>query len=317
MNRYRVVLAVTLLASACASARPADVAPPSTQPASRPTFVPADGTKDVSSNLPTVRARPLEPRPASASPATVERSSPALSEALAWLSVDPTPENRVAVGDAYRGAGILDQAFEQYSQASKLEPRNAAAWDGMARIWRDWGYPDRAMGSASRAVSFAPHSAAAHNTLGTIFEALEKHREARAEFERALVLEPQAAYALNNVCHSWVAEGNGTAAAAACRRALILEPNLAPARNNLALAYAVQGDLQAAEREFAVARSPAALAYNLGVLHMARRHYGAAAAAFSRAAALEPGMPLAAERARQAHQLALAHPDGENDNGRQ
>jgi tetratricopeptide (TPR) repeat protein len=317
MNRFRFVLAVTLLASGCASARPADVAPPSTQPASRPTSVPAGGTKDVSSYVPTVWARPLEPRPASASPATVEGSTPALSEALAWLSVDPTAENRVAVGDAYRSAGIFDQAFEQYSQASKLEPRNAPAWDGIARIWRDWGYPDRAMGSASRAVSFAPHSPAAHNTLGTIFEALDRHREARAEFERAVALDPGAAYALNNVCHSWVAEGNGAAAAEACRRALAIDPNLAPARNNLALAYAVQGDLRAAEREFAVARSPAALAYNLGVLHMAQRHYGAAAAAFSRAASLEPGMPLAAERARQAHQLALAHPDGENDNGRQ
>lgn len=317
MNRYRVVLTVTLLVSGCASVRPADVAPPSTQPASRPTPVLAAGTEDVSSYLPTVWAPSPEPRPASGGPATVERSSAALSEALAWLSVDPTAENRVAVGDAYRGAGILDQAFEQYSEASKLEPRNAAAWDGMARIWRDWGFPERALGTASRAVFFTPHSAAAHNTLGTILEALERHREARAEFERTLVLDPQAAYALNNVCYSWVAEGNGAAAAKACLRALALAPNLVPARNNLALAYAVQGDLQGAEREFAVARSPAALAYNLGVLHMAQRQFAAAAAAFSRAASLEPGMPLAAERARQARKLALAHPDGENDNGRQ
>jgi tetratricopeptide (TPR) repeat protein len=317
MNRYGVVLAVALLVSGCASARPAEVAPPSTQPASRSTPATTTVTQDVLSPVANDRARPLEPRPANTSPATVERSSAALSEALAWVSVDPTAANRMAVGDAYRSAGILDQAFEQYSQASRLEPRNAAAWDGMARIWRDWGFPDRALGAATRAVSFAPHSAAAHNTFGTIFEALDRHREARAEFVRALALDPEAAYALNNTCYSWIAEGNGTAAAEACRRALAIEPTLAPARNNLALAYAVQGDLQAAEREFAVARSPAALAYNLGVLHMAQRHYGAAAAAFSRAASLEPGMPMAAERARQARQLALAHPDGENDNGRQ
>ena len=163
---------------------------------------------------------------------------------------------------------------------------------------------------------FAPHSAAAHNTFGTILEALDRHREARAEFERALALDPGAAYALNNVCHSWVAEGNGVAAAEACRRALAIAPDLAPARNNLALAYAVQGDLQAAEREFAVARSPAALAYNLGVLHMAQRQFDEAAVAFSRAASLDPLMPLAAERARQARKLAFAHPDGKNDNER-
>jgi tetratricopeptide (TPR) repeat protein len=317
MNRYRVVLAVTLLVSGCASARPAEVASPSGQPPAWPAPVPAAGADDMSSYVSRQWARPLEPRPARPGPGTVERSSAALEESLAWLSVDPTAENHMSVGDAYRAAGISDQAFEQYSQASKLEPRNAAAWDGMARIWRDWGYPDRAMGSASRAVFFAPHSAAAHNTLGTILEALDRHRQARAEFERALALDPRAAYALNNVCYSLIAEGDGAAAGEACRRALALAPDLAPARNNLALAYALQGDLPGAEREFAAAGSPAALAYNLGVLHMAQRRFGAAAAAFGRAASLEPGMPLAAERARQARHLADAHPDGESDHERQ
>lgn len=220
------------------------------------------------------------------------------------------------VGDAYRAAGILDRAFNQYSLASKLEPRNAAAWDRMARIWRDWGFPDLALGSASRAVFFARGSAAAHNTLGTILEALDRPREARAEFERALALDPQAAYALNNVCYSWITDGNGAVAGEACRRALAIAPDLAPARNNLALAYAVQGDLQGAEREFAVSSSPAAQAYNLGILHMAQRRFGAAAAAFSRAASLQPGLPLVAERARQARRLANANLDAEDDDGR-
>ena len=169
------------------------------------------------------------------------------------------------------------------------------------------------MGPASRAVFFARDSAAAHNTLGTILEALDRHRQARAEFERALALDPRAAYALNNVCYSWIAEGDAAAAGEACRRALAIEPGLAPARNNLALAYAVQGDLLGAQREFAAAGNPAAVAYNLGVLHMAQGRFGAAAAAFGRAASLEPGLPFVAERAAQARRLADAHPDGESD----
>jgi superkiller protein 3 len=316
MRPSGLVLIATLLVAGCATVRPHEVARPSTTPSARQAPEPPAAGEDLSSYIQKVQALSPRARPARVEPNTLEHSMPELAAALSRASANPTAENRVLAGDAYRAANILDQAYGQYAEASRLDPSNATAWDGMARIWRDWGFPNLALPDASRAVYHAPGSAAAHNTLGTVLHALGLTRDARTEFERALVLDVQASYALNNLCYSWVSEGNGARAIDTCHLALALAPGLAPARNNLALAYAVEGDLEGATREFAAAGTPAAREFNLGIVYMAGRHFDAAAAAFTRAAALEPGLPMAAERARQARQLAAGNPGTEGDDVR-
>jgi tetratricopeptide (TPR) repeat protein len=126
----------------------------------------------------------------------------------------------------------------------------------------------------------------------------------------ALRLDPDAAYAQNNLCYSWLMEANAAAAAAACGRALALEPGLVPARNNLALAMAMQGDLNGAAAIFGEAGGEGAAEYNLGIVYLSQRRYLAAAAAFDRAALLQPAPAMAGARARQARQRAAgAHDD--------
>jgi tetratricopeptide (TPR) repeat protein len=315
MKQSALLIIATLLVAGCATVRPHGVVRPSTTPsASRAPAAPAGG-EDLSSYIQKIRALSMKARPARVEGETVERHSPALADALARASAVPTPGNRILAGDAYRDAGILDQAYGQYAQASQLDPRAAAAWDGMARVWRDWGFPSLALPDASRAVYHAPRSAAAHNTLGTVLHALGRAREARAEFELALALDRQASYALNNLCYSWFSEGNGARAIDACQHALAQAPGLSPARNNLALGFAVQGDLKSTVREFASSGNPGAQAYNLGIIFMAQRRFAEAATAFGRAQALQPDLPLVAERARQARRLA-AGPEPEGDDGR-
>jgi Flp pilus assembly protein TadD len=81
-----------------------------------------------------------------------------------------------------------------------LNPRSAAAFDELARIWRDAGVPNLALPDATRAVYFAPTSAEAHNTLGTVLAMLGQLELARREFGRALALDPGAEYARTNLC---------------------------------------------------------------------------------------------------------------------
>jgi tetratricopeptide (TPR) repeat protein len=321
MKPFGIVLIATLLVAGCATVRPHEVARPSTQPADWRAVqagqeAGATADDDLSTYIQKVRVLSSRTRPARIEPETVERVSPGLAAALALASASPTAENHVLAGDAYRAANILDQAYGQYAAASRVDPLNAAAWDGMARIWRDWGFANLALPDASRAVYYAPGSAAAHNTLGTILQALGQTHEARTEFERAFALDDQASYALSNICYSWVSEGDGARAIDTCRRALALAPGLAPARNNLALAFAVTGDIDGARREFAAAGRPAAREFNLGILYMAEHRFDAAADAFTRAAAIEPGLPMASERARQARQLAAGTPGTEGDDVR-
>jgi tetratricopeptide (TPR) repeat protein len=184
--------------------------------------------------------------------------------------------------------GVLDLAHEHFSAAVALEPEDGGSWDGLARIWRDWGFPHLALPDAYRAVYFVPGSPGAHNTLGTVLQALGRHADARAQFEQALALDVNAAYALSNLCYGWRLQGEAVKAAEACRSALRLRPDLESARNNLALAYEAEGNLAAALDTLAASADKARAAYNEGLLHLAGHRYRDALNAFDRARASRP-----------------------------
>jgi Tfp pilus assembly protein PilF len=225
-----------------------------------------------------------------------------LASAISRHTEASTPESEIRLAEAYVRVGILDTAREHFESALRLDPKEAAAWDGLARIWRDWGFPQLALGDAYRAVWAAPRSAAVHNTLGTILLNLGKGPDARVHFTQAAELDPAAAYAHNNLCYSWLMEGETEVAATGCNRALAIDSGLSAARNNLALAKATAGDVAGAARIFERAGGEAAAQYNVGIIHLAQRRCAAAADAFDRAAVLQPSLVLAQDRARQARQ---------------
>lgn len=165
---------------------------------------------------------------------TVEASDPALSAALLGLSIAATPEAHLIVAERYRDLGILDMAHDHFLRASQLDSANAAAYAGLARIWRDWGFPQLGLADASRAVYYASSSASSHNTLGTVLAALGRRGEARREYGRAVELDPLAAYAHNNLCYLSFLEGDASSAMIECRAALAIDPALTAARETLA-----------------------------------------------------------------------------------
>jgi tetratricopeptide (TPR) repeat protein len=138
-------------------------------------------------------------RPVLAPSRTIESTPGELRQALASLRAVATPAGHLRVGLAYQRAGVLDQAFEHFDAALKQNSRLAAAYDGRARIWRDWGLPGLGIGDATRAVFFAPHSASARNTLGTLLAGMADCEGARSAYARALALDPAASYARSNL----------------------------------------------------------------------------------------------------------------------
>ena len=116
------------------------------------------------------------------------------------LALLRTAEHHRAVADEYRRLKILDAAFDHLSAATRIDPRDAAAYDARARIWRDWGVPELGLADSARAVYYAPRSAEAHNTRGTLLAAAGMRTEAAREFEAALRIDPGATFARTNLC---------------------------------------------------------------------------------------------------------------------
>jgi tetratricopeptide (TPR) repeat protein len=233
-----------------------------------------------------------------------------LSSARLLLSVSPVAGSHRRVATAYMRLGVLDAAYDHFKAALRLEPSDAASFDGLARVWRDWGLSKLGLGDAYRAIYYAPTSPAVYNTLGTILQRLGQTAGAQAAFEAALRRDPHAAYALNNLCYMQFLQGYVAQAIASCRSALEEQPDLAAAHNNLGLAYWLEGDRTSATGSFASTGGPGAVRFNTGIALLGSRQYWQAAQAFDDAGTLAPALPLARQRARQARTLAASLIDG-------
>ena len=236
----------------------------------------------------------------------IESHDPALASALLKLRMLPTAANHREVARAYTTAGITDFAYRHYLQALRIEPCDSSAFEGLARLWRQWGAPDLALSDAHRAVHCRPGSASAYNTLGTVLVALGQLEQAKGMFEFAGRLDRRAAFVANNLCYVALQQGDGPAAQRACERALDLEPTMVAAQTNLALAYALQGNVSSAEGRLMDDADTATGLYNVGVLRMSMSQYSAAATAFDLAADARPSLGDAARRAVQARVKAAA-----------
>ncbi len=230
---------------------------------------------------------------------TVETWDGLLAAALADLERRPTAARHRAVALEYRRLGVLDTAHQHFTRAIELDRRDPAAYDGRARLWRDFGFAGQGLGDAYRAAYLAPGSAEAANTLGTLFEAMGDLRRARTFFARAAALDPSAAYAVTNLCHADTMLGRREALAQ-CSRAVALAPGSSVARNNMGLAYAAAGAFDLAQQEFSAVGSQAVAAYNLGIVFMAAARLPEAAEAFREAWLSDPTMAIAAQRLWQA-----------------
>jgi Flp pilus assembly protein TadD len=245
---------------------------------------------------------------------SAEQWSAELAEAAARHAAAPTTENELALAQKLAGLGIEDQALEHFARITRLSPRTSAAWEGLARIWRDWGAAGLGLGDAYRAVAADLESPEARNTLGTLLECLGHGPAARTQFAKALSLDGSAAYAQNNLCYSWLLEGRASDALPHCRMALAAEPLSTTARNNLALAMALSGNIDDAARLFGDAGGRFASQYNLGVVYLSQGRYADAADAFDHAARLQPAVQLARVRAAKARQQAVYSQGGGRDN---
>ena len=130
---------------------------------------------------------------------TIEDRDPVLRDALASLSTGASVEGHLRVAAEYGRVGVSDQAYDHYTAALALEPRNVRAFEGRARLLRDVGLPGMALTDAHWAKFLAPRSAEVRNTLGTILEGQGHCADALAQYREAARLQPTASWARQNV----------------------------------------------------------------------------------------------------------------------
>jgi Flp pilus assembly protein TadD len=172
---------------------------------------------------------------------SIEKFDRALAAALSALADRPTGSAHRRVAAEYLRLSIFDAAYDHYTSALRLDARDPAAYEGLARLWRDAGFPQLGLRPAHQAVYYAPAWAAAENTLGTVLYALGDAAAAQRRFERALALDPQAGYVLSNICYVSLVRGDVSRARAQCQEAVRMAPDLAVARANLAAVVAAGG----------------------------------------------------------------------------
>ncbi len=235
---------------------------------------------------------------------TLESTDREIKAAQLNLSVFPTGAAHRRLAEAYARRRVLDAAYDQFSAALAIDPRDAAAFDGRARVWREWGFPNLGLNDIHRAIYYAPASAVPLNTLGTLLLSLGQTADARRVFGQAILKDPAATYATNNLCFATVVSGDGPAAVAACERAADAQPGPGVTRTNLALAHVVAGDLPTALRLMSRQGRSTLATYDLGEALLGLGRYPEAAAAFDEAAQGYPGFTAAIQRARTARRLA-------------
>ncbi|KPJ03423.1 Small glutamine-rich tetratricopeptide repeat-containing protein alpha [Papilio xuthus] len=82
------------------------------------------------------------------------------------------------------------EAFDKYTKAIKIDPRNEVFYCNRAAAHFKLGEHEAAIADCMEALVLQPNYGKAHGRLGLALAALDRHREARAAFARAAQLDP-------------------------------------------------------------------------------------------------------------------------------
>jgi lipoprotein NlpI len=134
----------------------------------------------------------------------------------------------VEAGDKARHGGALKEAVGLYTQAIGSGHIAGAALTGAyvkrGETYRDQGLYDQAISDFSQALKIAPGLAEAFNGRGLVFAKKGLYDRAVTEYGAALELKPDFAFAYTNLGRSYFFQGNFSKAAASFENRLKIKP---------------------------------------------------------------------------------------------
>jgi tetratricopeptide (TPR) repeat protein len=152
-------------------------------------------------------------------------------------------------GIARHTKGDNDGAIADYTEAIRLNPKDAVAYDNRGTAWRDKGDLDRALADYNQAIQLNPNNAIAHNNRGNVRHERGDDKTAAADYTEAIRLDPEYAVAYRNRGRAWFALGDNNRAMADSTEAIRLDPNDAEAYRTRGVAEFVMGSFTAAAQD--------------------------------------------------------------------
>ncbi len=151
----------------------------------------------------------------------------------------------------------LESAIDLFNQATRIDPRFALAYAGLAdadrRMWdrtKDPVWTQRALGAAQQAQSLNDNLPEVHFTLGSIYTTTGRTAEAIAELQRALQLAPNSDEALRRLGTAYMNTSQPQQAIAEYTKATEVNPYLWTNFNQLGVAYFQLGQNDCALQAF-------------------------------------------------------------------
>ena len=205
-------------------------------------------------------------------------------------------------GFAHARNSAFDKAIADYSEALRIDPKNASAYNGRGLaysndsshgvLYFDRGQLDRALADFNEAVRLAPKISSVYANRANVHYRMDQLDLAIADYDKALQLDSTSAKVYNNRGMAYQKKGDYDRAIKEFDHALRLDPRYHFAYTNRAKAKGEKGELDSAFADLgrAIGLDPkSANAYFVrGVLWRARADLDRAFADFNEALRLDP-----------------------------
>jgi tetratricopeptide (TPR) repeat protein len=179
------------------------------------------------------------------------RHSEAIEASKKAVSLRPSAESYFNIGLASYYLKNYREAAENYRQAIRLDPYNAAdAHYALGLVYRDWGRPDEEIQAYKQAIKLKPDYVSAWERLGSRYLRSKKYPEAIETFKQLVALKPGDANVPNNMGEAYLEMNLMTDAVAAFRQAIQLKPDLGKAYYNLGRSLLSMGNRDGAVQQY-------------------------------------------------------------------
>lgn len=179
------------------------------------------------------------------------RHGEAIEASKKAVSLRPSAESYFNIGLASYYLKNYREAAENYRQAIRLDPYNAAdAQYALGLVYRDWGRPEEEIQAYKQAIKLKPDYTSAYERLGSRYLKSKKYPEAIETFKQLVALKPGDANVPNNMGEAYFGMNLMSDAVASFRQAIQLKPDFGKAYYNLGRSLLTMGNRDGAVEQY-------------------------------------------------------------------